>query len=106
MGGWNRGLTKETDERVARNAAAISVALRGRIPYNAIAATRGKTFEEIHGVEGAKILRRMLSFSLKGNRNALGTHKHIKKERKQIKWYGKLRLFFRSLFRRNLNGIL
>ena len=29
-GGWNRGLTKETDERVARNAASISKSTKGR----------------------------------------------------------------------------
>jgi hypothetical protein len=33
-GGWNRGLTKEIDPRVAANAAAISVANKGQIPWH------------------------------------------------------------------------
>ena len=31
---WNKGLTKETDKRIAKGARAISKAVKGRIPWN------------------------------------------------------------------------
>ena len=44
-GGWNKGLTKETDERVARNAAATSAGLMGvpKSPGHIVANSAGVT---------------------------------------------------------------
>lgn len=68
---WNKGLTKETDVRVAINAERISEALVG---HEVSEQTRqklskfrtGKTWEEVMGVEKAKKAKKKLGETLKG----------------------------------------
>jgi len=55
--GWNKGLTKETNEGVRK----ISEGNKGRIPHN-----KGKTFEESYGEEKAERLKKEHNKKIKG----------------------------------------
>ena len=60
---WSRGLTKETDERIARSAIKTSKTMKGNyIPHN-----KDKSMIEEHGEEKAQIIKDKISKGCKGN---------------------------------------
>lgn len=62
---WCKGLTKETSEGIARRSKTIGEKVRKKL--------RGKTYEEIYGLEKAKELREFRSKEKIGNKYSLGT---------------------------------
>ena len=58
---WCKGLTKETDERVAKAAEKVSKSTKGRIPWNKgkHSPNKGKTYEELYGIEKANELKEL-----------------------------------------------
>lgn len=58
---WNKGLTKETDERVRRGAELDSKAKMGSVPWN-----KGYTYDELKGKEWADEFKKKSSCSKRG----------------------------------------
>lgn len=71
---WNKGLTKETDERLKKIAEKISKASKGKIVSKETRKKislfrKGKTYEEIYGKEKAQKILLKMSIALSGERN-------------------------------------
>ena len=65
---WSRGLTKETDERLAKSAIKTSKTMKGNyIPHNI-----GKTYDEIYDKEKSIRIKKAQSLGSKGNKHRLG----------------------------------
>lgn len=58
---WNKGLTKETDERVKQYGELQSVTRKGSVPWN-----KGQSYEELKGEEWAEKFRDNMSNKRKG----------------------------------------
>jgi len=84
-GGWNRGLTKETDERVARNAAGISKGTKGckRKPHSEERKAKIGTSMEKYYQENPGKHKRECSVPLKE-----GDHRRDRKGKTYEEYYG------------------
>jgi hypothetical protein len=82
---WNKGLTKETDERVLKNSIASSETQKGKIDIK-----NGKTYEEFYGVERAREIKKRSSLAHKGKKQSKETiEKRVKKLKGQKRVFSK-----------------
>lgn len=101
--GWNKGLTKETDERIklkAERQTGIPLSEEHRKslckPKSVPNYRKNKTYEEVYGIEKAKALKESFSKTRKGKKQSKALIEKRSKSLKGLLWWNNGKLCTRS----------